>query len=60
MLISTDMDLRQLAERMGSEATEAEADAMRKTLVEWRDGEDTADIDCDTWGFYLNAAVRDA
>lgn len=49
MRVHSDMDLNQLAERMGPEATLADASAMRDFLVEKFDGQDTSEIPEGEW-----------
>lgn len=49
MQINEGMNLADLAERMGTEATEAEAEAMRDLLVQGFDGQDTADVPEADW-----------
>lgn len=49
MKVHSDMDLNQLAERMGPEATLDDASAMRDLLVENFDGQDTTEIPEGEW-----------
>ncbi len=49
MRIHAHMNLDDLAERMGTCATEAEAITMRDLLAEQFEGQDTADIEEDEW-----------
>ena len=58
MLIANDMGLNELAERMGNEATETEARAMREMLVEHFNGRDTADIPEADWLEMLDEAAN--
>ena len=58
MLISNDMGLNELAERMGTEATETESRAMREMLVEKFNGTDTADIPEADWLEMLEEAAN--
>ncbi|MFQ2489848.1 hypothetical protein ACK31S_17895 [Aeromonas caviae] len=57
MKVHSDMDLNQLAERMGNEATLDDASAMCDLLVEKFDGQDTADIPEGEWLALLEEAV---
>ena len=54
------MDLAQLAERMGDEATEAEARHMRATLDGIGAWERTVDVPEDEWLKMLDGAVAQA
>ena len=59
MFIDGNIDLAQLAERMGDSATIEEARALRKMLIEegwW--GKDTADIPEAEWLMACETAVR--
>lgn len=58
MLIAKDMGLAELTERMGTEATEAEARAMREMLVEHFDGQDTQDIPDADWLEMIDEAAN--
>lgn len=58
MLIAKDMGLGELAERMGPEATETEARAMREMLVENFDGQDARDIPEADWFEMLDEAAN--
>ena len=58
MKITNDMGLSELAERMGTEATESEARAMREMLVENFDGMDTTDIPEADWMEMLDEAAN--
>lgn len=49
MLINSQMNLGELAEHMGSDATEQDAMDMRDLLVQSHPGMDTIDIDQGTW-----------
>lgn len=49
MKINPSMNLDDLAERLGTSATEQDASIMRDLLVASHDGEDTADISEDEW-----------
>ncbi len=61
MKIERNMNLLRLAQRMGSEATEAEAARMRDILVgSGFDGVDTTDIDDPEWTAMLDAVVAGA
>lgn len=57
MKVHSDMDLNQLAERMGNEATLDDASAMCDLLVEKFYGQDTADIPEGEWLALLEEAV---
>jgi hypothetical protein len=57
MKISDDMPIYELMERMGHEASEAEAEYMRRMLVEYYDGCDTEDIMPDRWRQMLRDSV---
>ena len=57
MEITRTMDLAQLAERMGAEATIDEARRMRDLLVAEHDGESTDDIDEIQWIRMLDRAI---
>lgn len=57
MIIAADMNLSDLAERMGDVATEVDARAMRDLLVERYEGQDTADIPEADWLAMLEEAV---
>lgn len=57
MQIKYNMDLNQLAERMGNVATEEDAEAMRELLVEKYDGSDVEDVPEVEWLALLDAAV---
>ncbi|MDH1506276.1 hypothetical protein N5I20_14525 [Aeromonas caviae] len=57
MKVHSNMDLNQLAERMGTEATLDDAAAMRELLVEKFDGQDTAEIPEGEWMALLEEAV---
>jgi hypothetical protein len=59
MIIDGNMNLDQLAERMGDVATKEDARAMRGILIEqghWN--KDTGDIEEAEWHYCLEAAVR--
>jgi len=58
MKIEPNMDLWQLAERMGSSATIDDATAMRDLLVDAHKGEDTADVPESVWLLLLNRAIK--
>jgi hypothetical protein len=60
MKISGTMDLAQLAERMGNNATEAEARHMRATLEGIGAWERTEDVPEDEWLKMLEGAVAQA
>lgn len=60
MKISSTMDLAQLAERMGNNATEAEALHMRATLEGIGAWERTEDVPEDEWLKMLDGAVAQA
>jgi hypothetical protein len=49
MKIERNMDVNELCQRMGSDATEAEAKRMRDLLVTRYDDEDTDDVDDGEW-----------
>jgi hypothetical protein len=57
MTISSTMNLSELAERMGGEATEQNAKIMRDLLVEKFNGEDTRDIPESEWLEMLDQTV---
>jgi hypothetical protein len=57
MKVHADMDLNELADRMGTEATMDEASAMCDLLVEKFDGQDTSDIPEGEWLAMLEEAV---
>lgn len=58
MLISKTMDLTQLAERMGDDATDGQAGAMRERLMQLGfDGVDTADVPKAQWDDALKYGV---
>ncbi|QJT37090.1 hypothetical protein E4188_22695 (plasmid) [Aeromonas media] len=57
MKIHSDMDLTQLAERMGTEATPEDAAAMCDLLVEKFDGQDTSEIPEGEWLALLEEAA---
>lgn len=59
MQITTDMDLGQLAERMGAETTEAEARSMRRVLVAEGWG-CTEEVPAIYWHMALDAAASRA
>ena len=57
MLINVNMDLNELMQRMGSEASEAEAIVMRELLVcEFR-GRDTQDISSKKWAALCSLSI---
>jgi hypothetical protein len=58
MQIHNSMNLSQLGERMGSEATQEDAERMRALLVEHFDGQDTADIAEADWLALLDRAAK--
>lgn len=59
MIITSNMNLAQLAERMGNTATETEAEAMRDLLVEaGHEGRDTSEIAESEWFQHLGRAVE--
>ena len=59
MNITSNMDLNQLAERMGNTATQTEAEAMRDLLVEaGHEGRDTSEIAESEWAQHLCQAVE--
>ncbi|TAL80718.1 MAG: hypothetical protein EPN77_19460 [Candidimonas sp.] len=49
MKIAANMNLAELAERMGTEATESEAFAMRELLTLQFNGQDTVDVPEADW-----------
>lgn len=53
MLISATMNLSDLAERMGTEATTEEAARMRDVLCRTHEGEDTSEVDAAEWDAML-------
>lgn len=57
MKVHSDMDLSQLAERMGTEATLDDASTMCDLLVEKFDGQDTSEIPEGEWLALLEEAV---
>lgn len=57
MKVHSNMDLHQLVDRMGSEATLDDAAAMCDLLVEKFDGQDTAEIPEGEWLALLEEAV---
>lgn len=57
MKVHADMDLNELAERMGIEATMDDASAMCDLLVDKFDGQDTSDIPEGEWLAMLEEAV---
>lgn len=57
MFIAADMNLSDLAERMGDIATDVDARAMRDLLVERYEGQDTADIPESDWLAMLEEAL---
>ena len=60
MKISSTMDLAQLAERMGNNATQAEALHMRAALEGIGAWEQTEDVPADEWLKILDGAVAQA
>ena len=60
MKISSTMDLGELAQRMGSEATEAEAAHMRAALDGLGRWERTEDVPADDWLKLAEGAVAQA
>lgn len=58
MLITSNMNLGDLAERMGAEATESDARAMRDILVDRFDGQDTSEISESVWLEMLDESVN--
>ena len=59
MLIHRGMSLQDLSERMGHESVDEESvRMMRDELCEIAEGEDTADIDQETWNNLLNECVH--
>ena len=59
MRITSDMDLGQLAERMGQDATVEMAWRMRQALMNaGHDGEGTRDVDEIDWNHMLEAASQ--
>lgn len=57
MKVHADMDLNELAERMGIEATMDDASVMCDLLVDKFDGQDTSDIPEGEWLAMLEEAV---
>ncbi|HGE8241974.1 hypothetical protein LZT27_18570 [Aeromonas veronii] len=57
MKVHADMDLNELAERMGTEATMDDASVMCDLLVDKFDGQDTSDIPEGEWLAMLEEAV---
>jgi hypothetical protein len=60
MEITSTMSIFDLAQRMGSDATDTQASTMRDLLVARHDGRDTADIDEAEWNALLDQAATDA
>lgn len=59
MNITSNMDLNQLAERMGNTATQTEAEAMRDLLLKaGHEGRDTSEVAEDEWCRHLRQAVE--
>lgn len=58
MKVHGDMDLNELAERMGTDATLDDASAMCDLLVEKFDGQDTSDIPEGEWLAMMEEAVE--
>ena len=59
MKIASNMNLSDLAERMGDVATESEAAIMRSSLISGGyDGADTADVPVAEWESYLNLTIE--
>lgn len=57
MKVHGDMDLNELAERMGTDATLDDASAMCDLLVEKFDGQDTSEIPEGDWLAMMEEAV---
>lgn len=57
MLISPRMDLGELAQRMGQDATHEDAEYLRDVLCETNPDEDTADIPSNVWQRALRTAL---